>query len=137
MGQGMEERVGVIEVQLTNVSKDMHEMNKTINKIAEYLRELSVVQANQEQHRQDLIQLEQKMEGHETRIRAIEIQYPVLRLASGWVFKGLIGVVSLLGIIAAGVIVDKMIDKAPRAQEKTVQVLESGNAPHHKARRYQ
>lgn len=100
-----DERLAKVEERISGVSADVADLKEAINGIAEVLRMLAVLE---ERHRGTDEAIKRAFSGVEKigiridklveRVEKIEIQMPNLSLASSWVFRAVLVVLSLTGI---------------------------------------
>lgn len=100
-----DERLAKMEERISGVSNDVKDLKEAISGIAEVLRMLAVLE---ERHRGTDEAIKRAFDGVEkignridkvsARVEAIEVQMPNLSLASSWVFRAVLVVMSLTGI---------------------------------------
>lgn len=100
-----DERLAKVEERISGVSADVADLKEAINGIAEVLRMLAVLE---ERHRGTDEAIKRAFSGVEKigiridklveRVEKIEVQMPNLSLASSWVFRAVLVVMSLTGI---------------------------------------
>lgn len=100
-----DERLAKVEERVLGISGDVADLKAAIHSIAESLRTLAVLE---ERHRNTDEAVKRGFEAVNrnstridmvaSRVEAIEIQMPNLSLASSWVFRAVLVVMSLTGI---------------------------------------
>jgi hypothetical protein len=100
----MEEEARLIrlEERILAVSSDMGDVKKSLAEIASALRSLAVLEEKHSTAQEAIKRCFKVTDEHEERIKAVEAVLPNLLLASGWIFKAVLGVLGLLGMAAIG-----------------------------------
>lgn len=101
MSQAGEQQLAVAISQLTGLSADMAEVKSTMNKLAEAVTKLAVVEAHQANDRQALARVFHEVEQHEGRIRSLEQAQPLQSQSSDLVRKA--AALILAAVLGAGV----------------------------------
>lgn len=104
MGDGVEERLARVEVQLDGLADDTGEMKAAIKEIAQTFRVLAILEEKHNNTKETLVRLFDTVERNTKRIGEIEKALPYLKLASSWVFQVALGLIALLGGIASVII---------------------------------
>lgn len=101
----MDERLAKVEERILGISGDVADLKAAIHSIAESLRTLAVLE---ERHRSTDEAVKRGFEAVDrnsaridrlaSRVEAIEVQMPNLSLASSWVFRAVLVVMSLTGV---------------------------------------
>lgn len=99
------ERFARIEVQLGHVVDEQRRTNGVLEDIGDALRQFAVMEAKQHEDRKAIERAFREIEATKNRVTAIEREMPVVRMASSWVFKAIIGVMGLLGTAALAVVI--------------------------------
>jgi hypothetical protein len=73
-------------------------IEKTLQAISENLSKLAALEQKHIETRDAVGRAFDAIEGHETRLRAVEVEMPTLKLTRKWVLSGVIGIVSLLAV---------------------------------------
>lgn len=82
--------------QLTQYRLEMIE--KTLKAISDNLTKLAALEQKHIETREAVGRAFDALEEHDTRIRAVEIEMPTLKLSRKWVFAGVLGIIGLLGV---------------------------------------
>lgn len=104
MSGGIEERLARVEVLLDGLAGATSEMKEAIKEIAQTFRVLAILEEKHNNTKETLVRLFDAVTRNTKRIDEIEKSLPYLKLASSWVFKAVIGILGLLGIVAFGVL---------------------------------
>lgn len=100
----MEERLARLEEQVKNVATGMENINVVLTSVADSLCRLAVIEEKHNSTNNSLGRAFSAIDAHGKRLDEIEKSLPYLKIASGWVFKAVIGILGLLGIVAFGVL---------------------------------
>lgn len=96
----MEERLIRVEEKLAGVSSDLSDIKHALKDIAASLKTLAVLEEKHNNVAEALKRAFKSIERNESRIDALEAVMPNVVLASGWVFKAVLAVMGLLGMVA-------------------------------------
>ncbi len=91
-------RLARLEVRLSGLAEDMSDLKASSRDIAESLRLLSVLEERHRTADEAIKRSFMAIEKNTGRIEAIELQMPNITLASSWVFRAVLVVMSLTGI---------------------------------------
>jgi len=100
------------DVRLKILSKDVSDIKKSISQMADAITTMAVLEQKHyglseavKRAHSRIDAAEAKTEALDERLRLIEVELPVVRMASGWVFKAALGVLAILGTAALAVII--------------------------------
>ena len=96
----MEERLIKVETKLDSVVSDMGEVKTALRDIAASLSKLAVLEEKHNNVSEAMKRAFTQIDKNTWRLDEIEKSLPYLKLASGWVFKAMIGIMGLLGASA-------------------------------------
>lgn len=97
-------RFARIEVQLEHVVEEQRRTNGVLEDIGDALRLFAVMEAKQHEDRKAIERALKEIESTQQRVSTIENELPVVRMASSWVFKAVIGAMGILGVAALAVV---------------------------------
>lgn len=103
-GEGVEERLARVEERLVRVTDDTGEIKEAIKDIADTFKVLAILEEKYNNTKETLTRFFSAVERNTKRIDEIEKALPYLKLASSWVFKAVIGILGLLGLVAFGIV---------------------------------
>ena len=93
-----DERLIRLEEKLHGITEDVADMKESNRSIAESLRKLAVLEDRHRTSDETMKRMFGAIEKNSQRISGIELQMPNLSLASSWVFRAVLVVMSLTGI---------------------------------------
>jgi len=103
------------DVRMKMLNRDINEIKRSISKMADAIKTLAVLEQKHYGLSEAVKRAHERIDhqgkvtvGLDGRLRLIEVEIPVVRLASGWVFKAALGVLALLGAAALAVIIQSM-----------------------------
>lgn len=100
--------------ELRGLSNDMAELKQTMQRLADAVTRLAVMEERQITDRASLGRAFAEIEKVEVRVKALEQAHPLQKQSSEWVIKG-VGLV-LAAVLGAGMSGVLRPDKAPQAQ---------------------
>lgn len=95
-----EGRLVRLEERLKTVADDMNEVKESLKDISISLKTLAVLEEKHNTTTEAIKRAFIIIDNHGERLEDIEKSIPYLKLASGWLFKGIIFVMSILGAAA-------------------------------------
>lgn len=98
MGHEVSEKEMVLEHRISRVENDMMEMREAIKMIAESLRTLASLEAHHAETRSGLERAFSRIEDIDEKLGVIAVDLPVLKLTSGWIMRGMVGAVAIMGM---------------------------------------
>lgn len=98
-------RMARIEVQLGYVVDEQRRTNGVLEDIGDALRQFAVLESKQHEDRRAIERAFSEIDKTNKRVTAIEQEMPMVKLASGWVFKAVLGVLAVLGVAALGIVI--------------------------------
>lgn len=106
----------VVNVRLNAMREDIHEirdsqkaMEGEVKSVVREVTKLSAMEkVHGEQHNEQTLAFNRafkRLEDHDERLKLVEVKMPLFTLVSSWVFKVVIGLVSMLGALAFAVLI--------------------------------
>lgn len=99
-----EQRFVRLEEKIKLVSDDMSEIKDVLKKIASSLNSLAILEEKHKNTTESLQRAFTMIDKHGNRLDDIEKTLPYLKLASGWLFKGVLFVMGILGVAAMAIV---------------------------------
>jgi len=97
-GDDIYERLTTLEVKTGSIHQDMSEVKETLKEIAKSLNTLAVLEVKHANTAESLQRAFSEIGKVQKRCEEMEKKLPNLILASGWVFKAILGILGLLGV---------------------------------------
>lgn len=94
----MDERLARLEERLSNLSGDMLDLKETNRSTADSLKKLVILEERHRSSDEAIQRMFSVIDENSKRIAALELQMPNLSLASSWVFRAVLVIMSLTGI---------------------------------------
>lgn len=98
---GVDARLQVALLRVSDMGDDIAEIKQSMQKMAEAVTRLAVIEERQSHDRQEISRLFKRQDGHEVRIGALEAAQPQQKKTSEWVDKA---VWLVLSAVAAAVL---------------------------------
>lgn len=109
--QDLEMRVGMVEYAVGEIKDGVKSIAASMDKFAASLHTLTVLEVKHEETREALGRAFSELKDHDTRLETIETAMPGLKEARGWAVRGLLAIVSVVGMaILALVIVSGKVE---------------------------
>ncbi len=89
-----------LEEKIKIVSEDMGEIKSVLRDIASSLNSLAILEEKHKNTTESLQRAFTALDKHGNRLDDIEKSLPYLKLASGWLFKGVLFIMGILGAAA-------------------------------------
>jgi len=104
MIDAIEQKMTTLYQRVENIAESQVEMKSALKDIAASLKSLTRLEVEHNESRSAIKRAFTRIDDHETRVRDMEDAMPTIKLATGWIFKAVIGVLSILGFVAITVI---------------------------------
>lgn len=104
----MEERLARVEVKMEGMAGDMGDIKTSLKDIATSLTKLAVLDEKHNNTAEALKRAFKSIEKNTSRLDDIETALPDLKLASGWVFKAVLGVTAIVGMAALAIVIERI-----------------------------
>ena len=98
------ERLARIEAGLSYFAGEQKKTNNALEAVAEALKQIAVMEVKQAEDRNALGRAFAEIEDVKERIVDIEKELPIVRMASGWVFRAALFVMGTLGASSLAII---------------------------------
>ncbi|WKZ15421.1 MAG: hypothetical protein QY317_16115 [Candidatus Jettenia caeni] len=92
----------VLEYRLDVVESAIAEIKEAVKSIDKSLDVIARIEEKHLDTREALGRAFKCLEGHEERIKAIEMEIPTLQMMRNWIISGVLGIVALVGIAMIG-----------------------------------
>lgn len=99
-----EQRLVRLEEKLKIVAEDMGQIKDALRDIASSLNSLAILEEKHKNTTESLQRAFTMIDKHGNRLDDIEKSLPYLKLASGWLFKGILFVMGILGVAAMAIV---------------------------------
>jgi len=104
----LEARLARVEEQMKGVAEDVGDIKTSLKDIATSLKTLAVLEEKHNNAAEALKRAFKAIEKNTERLDQIDKALPDLKLASGWVFKAVVGAMGLSGAAAIAMILERI-----------------------------